>query len=179
MMIDPVFEMVFRLTAAVLLAAAAWHKLRHPHEFWQALAGYRLLPEHLERPFVTLFPLVEGLTALALLVPYTSGGGAYMAIALWGLYGTAIFANLLRGRTEIECGCGGLSTDQHIHMGLVIRNLVLMALLATTLAGSLPREMSWLDNLISLFGSTSFLLLYIAADTLMRNNATFRSEASI
>ncbi|MEQ9520346.1 MAG: MauE/DoxX family redox-associated membrane protein [Parvibaculum sp.] len=177
-MVDPVFDMVFRFAASLLLASAAWHKLQAPYDFRRALAGYKILPGSFERPLVVVIPVLEGVIALGLIVaPLTAVWGVYAAICLWLLYAAAIFANLLRGRTEIECGCGGLSSDQHIHKGLVMRNLVLVALLALTLDGTFSRDLVWLDGFAILFGTVMLLVLYITADTLMRNHATFQHEA--
>lgn len=174
---DPVFDITIRSAVAFILLGAAWHKLRAPYDFWGVVAGYQILPTVLERPLTRALPFVELLIALMLFMPVFKNYTALAAICLFSLYAGAIFYNLMRGRTEIDCGCGGFSSEQRIHMGLVGRNIVIIALIAATLGGHTPRDMIWFDGVTILGGTVMLLLLFIAADTLMRNHAAFQKEA--
>ena len=174
---DPVFDLTIRCSIAAILIGAAWHKLRAPYDFWGVVAGYQIVPTTLERPLAHALPIVEMLIALMLLVPVFKIYATLLAICLFSLYAGAIFYNLMRGRTEIDCGCGGFSSDQRIHMGLVGRNIAIIALIAVTLGEPTSRDMIWLDAVSILAGTAMLLLLFVAADTLMRNHAAFQHEA--
>lgn len=174
---DPVFDITIRSAVAVILLGAAWHKLRAPYDFWGVIAGYQIVPTALERPLARTLPIAEMLITLMLFIPVFKNYAALAAICLFSLYAGAIFYNLMRGRTEIDCGCGGFSSEQRIHMGLVGRNIVIIALIAATLGRHTPRDMIWFDGVTILGGTIMLLLLFIAADTLMRNHAAFQKEA--
>ena len=57
-----------------------------------------------------LFPVISGLVLFILLVLYTTG----------------IVINLLKKRTTISCGCGGIAGNHHLSWFLVFRNIVLL-----------------------------------------------------
>ena len=168
-MLDPALDMALRGAAAALFATAAWHKLRDPIAFWQVLAAYRLLPEPLARPVSVLVPLAESAMALGLLFLPSSPAPIIAALSLWVLYGIAMAINLLRGRTQLDCGCGGLAADQTIGWALVGRNALLTGFAALLLLPTGTRAVLWLDGVTALFGALILLLLYASCDHLMRN----------
>ncbi|WP_454915177.1 MauE/DoxX family redox-associated membrane protein [Xanthobacter sediminis] len=121
----------------VVLARAALHKAAAWTEFRQTVADYALVPERLV-PAAAGALLAAELCAIGLLLaPPLRAIGGMLAAALLALYGLAMAVNLLRGRTAIDCGCGG--AGQPISWGLVARNGVLaaLALLAAQPAGAL------------------------------------------
>ncbi len=177
-MLDPVLDIALRGALTVLLFAAAWHKLRDPIGFWQAVAGYRLLGETLERPVSRAIPVAEILIALSLLIFPASALPVLMALALWCVYGGAMAANLLQGRSELECGCGGIGADQKIHWGLVTRNAVLAAVTASLLLPVASRTLSWFDYATTGFAVLILLLVYATAEHLLRNAALLDHEGT-
>ena len=113
---------------ALLLGVAAWRKVRDIGAFEAILADYRLLPELLMRPAAIATPAVEGALAAAWVVaPWQPDGalvaGVGTAVLMLG-YGLAMTTNLARGRSWIDCGCGG---GEELSWVLVGRNLVLAA----------------------------------------------------
>jgi methylamine utilization protein MauE len=171
LMLDPVFEIALRGTAACLLLAAAWHKLRNPIEFWQALSAYQLLNEKLARPVSRTLPVAEAGIALSLIVFSASALPVIAALLLWAAYGAAIAINLLRGRTEMKCGCGGIGADQSIHWGLVARNGVLVICTSLLLLPASGRVLAWLDIASGIFAIGLLAFLYAATEHLLRNAA--------
>ena len=167
--LDPALDMALRGAAAALFASAAWHKLRDPIAFWQVLAAYRLVPEPLARPVSILIPLVESTTALGLLFLPSSPAPIIAALSLWVLYGIAMAINLARGRTQLDCGCGGLAADQTIGWTLVGRNVLLAGFASLLLLPTGMRTILWLDGVTAFFGALILLLLYASCDHLMRN----------
>ncbi len=123
--VDPALAIALRAGLALLLVAAALHKLRDLAAFRAALAGYRLLPERALGAAAAAFALAE-LGAAGALVLGERGGEA--AACLFALYSCAIGVNLLRGRREIDCGCFGPALRQPLSGALVARNAPLIAL---------------------------------------------------
>ena len=82
-------------------------------------------------------------------------------------------ANLLRGRRALDCGCG--ARPQPLGEGLVVRNVVLVAI---ALAAALPasgRALVALDAATIAGGAAALAALYAAADAALANGA--RSHA--
>jgi hypothetical protein len=177
LVLDPALDMALRGAAAVLFATAAWHKLRDPMGFWQALAGYRLLPQAMTRTAAQLLPWAEISCAVSLILFPESPLPIFAALGLWLVYGAAIAINLLRGRRQVDCGCGGLGADQTLHWGLVIRNGLLAALTALLLLAPSGRPFLWIDALTGLSGALVLLLLYASTEHLMRNRTLLHGEA--
>ena len=121
--------------AGILLLAAA-HKARNYLEFRGVLLQYRLLPESLVPAVAPLIIAAEAAAGLALLVPaatltpstavLTPATGSLMAALLLCLYTGAIAVNLGRGRSAIDCGCGGQATP--LSGWLLTRNGLLLCL---------------------------------------------------
>jgi hypothetical protein len=142
---DPLLDLVVRAALALLFAGAAFHKLRDTATFREIVRAYRVVPPALlwASPVVAA---VEGGLALALLVPRWRALAALAAAVVLVAYAAAIAANVVRGRRDIECGCGAPGTRQPLSGWLVGRNLVLaLAAVATALPPS-HRPFLWLDG---------------------------------
>jgi len=111
------------LFAAGLFATAALHKLRTFIEFTGFVSGYRLLPEALIRPAsgIVVAAEIAAIPGALHLIPALS---QLPTLLLLG-YAAAMGVNLLRGRSDIDCGCGG--TPMPISWMAVARNLMLAA----------------------------------------------------
>jgi hypothetical protein len=123
-------------TAAILIALiflrAAWHKLRDIETFAAVSADYQLLPVWAIGGVARALIGLELGSAVALLMPPLEAAGSGMAMTLLLLYSAALTVNLLRGRKQFDCGCGG--APQGLGWGLVARNLLLVAIAALPLA---------------------------------------------
>ncbi|MAN62264.1 MAG: methylamine utilization protein MauE [Parvibaculum sp.] len=177
-MLDPVIDFAFRGAFAALLLSAAWHKLRDPIAFWQAVSGYKLLPQTFERPVSRIIPFVEIVIALSLFLFSASALPVLTALSLWIVYGGAIAINLLRGREELDCGCGGIGADQKIHWGLVVRNGVLAITTGFLLLPATDRALGWFDFATAGFAVLLLLLIYATAEHLLRNAALLGHEGT-
>lgn len=120
---DPVTTLIVRYALALLFAGAALHKLFDRRRFDGIVLDYRLAPPRLALRIARLLPLLELLIAGGLAIPWPPASPA-AALLLAG-YGLAMAINLVRGRREIHCGCGGL--PQRLSLWLVARNAVLAA----------------------------------------------------
>ncbi|GAA4500899.1 MauE/DoxX family redox-associated membrane protein [Gluconacetobacter tumulicola] len=88
-----------------LLFAAGLAKLRDHDGFLTTLAAYRLVPAALLESTAWALAGAEtavGVTLLAGLAPLTASLGAALLFAMFAL---AMAINLLRGRTDLSCGC--------------------------------------------------------------------------
>ena len=160
---------------ALLLGAGAWRKLRGLGAFEAILADYRLLPRWLIRWAAVAIACCEGaLAGVWLAAPWLSattiiaGIGTALLIAV---YGGAITLNLLRGRSWIDCGCGG---GEQLSWMLVVRNLVLTGFALLPLAIIDPEPPTWADFAVSAPILAIAALLYLAARTLLENAAAMR-----
>ncbi|HEV7735399.1 MAG TPA: MauE/DoxX family redox-associated membrane protein [Candidatus Binatia bacterium] len=159
---DPTLHLTLRIALALLLAAAAAHKLRDRAAFQATLAAYQLIP-------ASLAPVVIGIelgVAVALCVPTFGNTGVLAAAALLLLYAIAIGVNLVRGR-DIDCGCAGPAARRPIGGGLVVRNVVLAVAALLGLAPLQPRPLVWMDAVTVVAAVLALSALYGAADHLL------------
>jgi hypothetical protein len=166
--LDPVVSTIIALGVALLFCAAALHKLKDWSRFRTALAGYGLVPSSLNPAAALSFVALESLTAATLPFIGSRRIGAFLAAALLVSYALAIFINLLRGRTSIDCGCLGAGQRNRIGGWMVIRNL---GLAAATFAATLPttgRSLTSLDVVTIVGAVLTLAALYAAQDSLQR-----------
>ncbi len=153
------------LFAALILVRAAIGKARDLAAFEGALDGYRLLPFWSLPAAKIGFPVVEAVIAAALLIPPLRALAGYAAAGLLTLFAAAMAINLIRGRREIDCGCGGPGSRQTLSWGLVIRNLLIAAALviAAVLAGP---DIVWRAVPLAAVAAGAAFLLYLGLETL-------------
>jgi len=168
-MIDPTLPHMFAALLAIVLLAGAWTKLRDVGGFVFAVGQYRLLPLALAPAAAWSLLAAEGVAGVLLLPLATRVAGAWLASAVLSVVTTAVVVNLLRGRRDIDCGCGGPEGAQHLSWGLVLRNALLIAAALLAVAGVAPRDLVWLDRLTVLAGALALYGLYAAANQLMVN----------
>jgi hypothetical protein len=155
---DPAVVWVLRASLALLFAAAAFHKLRAPRGFAVTLEAYALLPRALVSAFAWALAGAEVVLAAALLVPGLGAKPAAGGALLLLVYSGAIGANLLRGRTDIDCGCLGPAARQPLSPWLLARNGVLVVGCLALLAPVSSRPLVWADA-VSIVGATLGLAL--------------------
>ncbi len=166
-MIDPVWSLALRSVLALLLVSTAVAKLRDLGGFSATLAGYRLLPAALARPVATGLVAAELALALGLWLPSLRALCALGIAVLLSLYGLAITINLVRGRRDIDCGCGGPFGRQTLSEALLLRNALLVGAALASALPVAPRALGWLDlwTLVAVVAATA--LLYSAANALL------------
>jgi hypothetical protein len=170
--IDPLLQLVIAVALALLFASAAMHKRSEPARFRAQLAAYGLLPADLVRPAAATLPWLELGIALLLVPAATRGATGAVAAILLSAYAGGIAVNLLRGRADIDCGCGG--TAQPLSWSLVLRNLALASAAALLLAPAADRavlitDALWLAILVPLL-----VIAYAALGEILRNAALLR-----
>jgi len=166
-----------RLAVAAIFLEAAQHALSDRQDFAGVLAAYRIAPVSWAEAIGVTLPALQIVAAIALMVPRLAVPGAWLALALLLLFTVAISINLWRGRTHIDCGCGGDS--QRISYALVMRNLVLTAAVAGALAAPVHAHFGGAFT-VGVAGFAVFLTgLYFAANQLLGNAQAFAARGGL
>ena len=163
--IDPIVDFALRGGLALILALAAMHKFNDRPTFEGQLGAYQLLPEAFVHAASRAIPLCELAVALCLLA--RSEHAAYLGAGLFAIYAGAIAINLLRGRRDIDCGCGGTDGHQALHPALVIRNLVMALGAGAIILPQTMRVTDFSDYAIAGLAGLTGVALYLAANTLI------------
>ncbi len=168
--LDPTLPHMCAAALAIIFIGGAWHKLSDRDAFAMAVEQYRLVPESWSGAIAWGLPLWELAAGGLLLVTAAREWGALLALALLLAVTAAVVANLLRGRSHIDCGCGGPEGGQHLSWGLVARNLLLAVMTWAAVAMETSRQLVWLDGLTVAAGTLGLYGLYAAANQLMANH---------
>jgi len=175
-MLDPLVIKLVSLAFALLLAAAAWHKLAAQARFRGILGAYQVLPELAVAPVAALIPALEAALAAAWALAWNLPATALATAALLAVYSLAIALNLRRGRTFIDCGCGfGAAGGQQLSGCLLWRNGALIALALSAALPSAGRDLLWIDYLGLACACFALMLIYAAASQLLLNAQTIQS----
>jgi hypothetical protein len=137
------------VAVGLVFVQAAIAKLRHRDLLPGVLANYRLLPEALIAPAAMILPWAELLIGLALL----AGGQPFAvlpAAVLLSAFAAAMAINIVRGRSQIDCGCGRSQLRQPLSWLLVARNIALVGVILPRLLPAPPS--SSLDLVLALAG---------------------------
>lgn len=165
---DPVIVRTLGAAVAVVLLAAAWPKLRDREVFAATVDNYRLLPPAFVPAAASVLPIAEIAAALALLYAPTRLWGAAGAAALILLFAAAIAVNVVRGRVDFDCGCGG-GDHPRLSWALVARNAIVAgAALAAFFEGP-SRPFEAVDALTVAGGTAALVALYHFSNLLLAN----------
>lgn len=117
-----------RVILSILFLSAAVSKLMHFDKHVGVVQDYQIVPERFVRLFSQLEVAAEIAVGMMLWVGLLPGLAALGATGLLVMYGIAISINLLRGRTEVSCGCGGAAGSHQLSWWLVLRNALLLGI---------------------------------------------------
>jgi hypothetical protein len=166
-MLDPAIGYLIVAGIALLFASAAAHKLRDLARFAAVFAAYGVLPDAPARRVAWLIPGLELGIALALCWEPSRRAALVSAVAVLIAYATALGVNLLRGRRDLDCGCGALRGRRRIADWMVWRNLWLAAVLSIAALPWSPRPFGATDWLTVVGGLVAGATLYAALDRLL------------
>ena len=175
MIFDPALNLIAALILSYVFIVAGLHKCRAPAEFATTLANYKIMPESLARQGVYLVPVAEIMTGVALLIPATARLAAFSAGALLCIYIAAIGINLLRGRRNIDCGCGGPAQKQTISEWMIVRNGLLLGLVFIAGSRVETRALLWFDWLTIILATVMGCLFYNIINQLLVNKDLLKS----
>ena len=160
------------LVLAYVLMAAALHKWRRLDEFAAIIVNYRVMPPSLAPPLSYLIPITECALALALLPAVTGRYAAAGAMLLLSVYMAAIAVNLLRGRRDIDCGCGGAAA-QRLSGWLLLRNGLLLVLCAAAAWREQLRIFGWYEWGVIVPAAVAGCVFYSAGNQLLANRDSY------
>ncbi len=167
---DPVVTHLVAAALAMLLLVGAWQKLRDQVAFRTALEAYDIVPAtSMSGVFAWALPVGEIVAGVALVIDRTRGAGVMLGALLLTVVTAAVVINLVRGRTDLGCGCGGIEDEQSLSWALVARNGVLLALLAMVSLEPAVRELRALDYLTIAAGACGLYGLYALVNQLLAN----------
>ncbi|MCY4212349.1 MAG: methylamine utilization protein MauE [Gammaproteobacteria bacterium] len=153
---------------AGVFAVAAVHKVKNHLEFRGILDQYRIMPPPLVPVAASVVVALEWAVCLMLVVPAWRWLGAALAAGLLLLYAAAIALNLYgRGRTSMDCGCGGEATP--LSGWLLLRN-GLLALLACAPWLAVPSAATgWAGGILATLMTAVLWLAYAVGNQLLAN----------
>lgn len=163
---------VLALALAIILAAAAIHKLAERERLTRATVGLLRLEPALAMPATMAAAAIEFAAALALLFPASRPAGALLAALLWAGYGAALLAARRRGDGGIDCGCdfgarrGGIGRFS-IARALALATAALVLCLSPSGNGGIDVQ--------SIFAALAFVALLFAAGEIAHLPASSRS----
>ena len=175
MELDAAIHSLISVFFALLLLWASVHKFSDRSQFIGILASYRLLPSSLIILFALGIPLLELGLGLAWITDFQPEVVALTTAALLAVYSGAMGINILRGNTEIDCGCG-LSSSKHktagyqkLSAGLLVRNSILVLLSLCALLPSNHRVLGMVDYASLALACVVLFLIYAALNQLLAN----------
>lgn len=166
MLLDPVIAMAIQASMALLLAAAAWHKLRDWPRIGGVIAGYRMLPQAASSLAAAVLIAIElSLAAGTLISRKMLLGAAALLLA----YAFAIGLNILRGNDRIDCGCTAkLTAAPRLRWAMCARNagIALVAITVGSLSVSV-RPIVWIDLITIVCVLVGLWILYATYEATM------------
>lgn len=115
-----------RVGLAGMFLYAGVLKLLDPAALALDISHYRLLPDAIAPWLALVLPVLEVITALALLTPSYARGGAALSALMLALFAAAMAQAKLRG-IDLACGCFG-DDSQQVSFGKVALNVGLAIL---------------------------------------------------
>nr|WP_256437631.1 MauE/DoxX family redox-associated membrane protein [Brevibacillus sp. HB1.2] len=117
-----------RSIIGTIFLTAGYMKIKNIEEHSQVIKEYQLIPNTFI-PHVTRFLIIiEIICGIGLYLGMYKNFTLFTSLALLVVYSVAITINLLRGRNEISCGCGGVLGTHNLSWKQVIRNGFLLLL---------------------------------------------------
>lgn len=165
--VDPVFSLLAIAALALLFGSAALAKLRNRARFAAVFEAYDVLPVPIAKVLAVVLPFIELAVAIGLFVTQIRSAAAGAAGALLLIYGAGIAWNLARGRRDIDCGCEGFGERRPIAPWMLVRNALLIGVVAVAAAVPTARPVVLTDVLTIAGGLAVFVLVYFAADRLL------------
>lgn len=115
----------FRLVLSLIFFVSSFSKIRYPQHFITTIDSYELLSESWYKLSAFTIIASEIAVAMMLLVGWQSRLAAMIGFVILVVFSFAIGVNLVRRRTNLDCGCFGRKYTQKISFGLIVRNLAL------------------------------------------------------
>ncbi|TKD72286.1 MauE/DoxX family redox-associated membrane protein [Pseudalkalibacillus hwajinpoensis] len=121
--------LLLQLVLGLIFLSSAIEKLVNFTKHVVAVKSYEILPDRFARPFSRVEVAIELVSSLLLIIGMFPWISITFLVFLLVLYSYAMVFNLLKGRKEFNCGCGGIMGDHRLSWLLVLRNLIMVLIL--------------------------------------------------
>ncbi|WP_337983213.1 MauE/DoxX family redox-associated membrane protein [Lysinibacillus sp. C5.1] len=122
------FELFIRICMAIIFFSSSISKYNTLDKHIGIIENYKVLPPSWSSVVGKLDVLVEFCLGILLLLGLFQFLSGLIAGGLLLIYTMAIVINIMRGRKEISCGCGGVLGNHNLSWKLVIRNIILVSI---------------------------------------------------
>ncbi|QSF35850.1 DoxX family membrane protein (plasmid) [Priestia megaterium] len=119
-------ELFLRVFLAFIFLSSAISKYNNFDKHIGIISDYKVIPSNFSKIAGRLDFIAELAVGILLIIGLLEIVAIIGAVSLLFVYITAISINLLRGRTEISCGCGGVLGNHQLSWKLVVRNILLI-----------------------------------------------------
>jgi uncharacterized membrane protein YphA (DoxX/SURF4 family) len=151
---------ILTLMPAYIFFFSSITKVNDYSKHLEVVKSYNILPHSLIKFVTTTMIIVELFASVIVIIDIATFYGIICLIFLTLIYTLAIQINLLRGRRDLSCGCGGVLGDHKLSYKLVIRNSAILGLLLLSLTFSGDR-LSLITYLYLNLFVTSLFFLYM------------------
>lgn len=121
-----IFTLLIRIGLTSILVTSAFSKFKDMSGHEESIRNYEIVPDRFVRRLGRLNVWTELILGLLILLGIFYKTSIILFLLLMSAYTTAIIVNLLRGRTDLSCGCGGIVGENLISWKLVVRNAVIL-----------------------------------------------------
>ncbi len=94
------------------------------------IKNYDIVSESQAKFFSRIDPSFELVASIMMILGIYTKYALLLVLLLITLYSISIVINLLKGRTNIECGCGGLLGSHNLSWKLIYRNALLILMIS-------------------------------------------------
>jgi Methylamine utilisation protein MauE len=122
-------RLFLRLFIGFLLLSVSVNKLKDLRQFRQGIRDYQVLPAFIESsekfltPISLIIALGELIVGLTLITGIQLTFSVIFTQCLFFIFSGALSINLVRGRKDLSCHCGGALGNHFISWWLVVRNV--------------------------------------------------------
>jgi uncharacterized membrane protein YphA (DoxX/SURF4 family) len=166
------FLLVLRVLTSYLFLSTAFHKMFNYRQHIQIVDNYQIFKRRYTPTFVIFSIFVEITVSISLLVGLFIKWSLAIALFLLLVYTQAVLINLIRGRYDLSCGCGGIVGNDFISYKTIMRNIILMLLILVQFISvsplfsieeytTNPNNFDWKDSLILITLSTVLIAFYV------------------
>ncbi|MCQ9156527.1 MauE/DoxX family redox-associated membrane protein [Acidomonas methanolica] len=160
------------ISISTLISLVFLRSFLHKIVGFQIFAGYvedyRLMPLRQVQTVSLFIVVAELLVVISQSLPAGRIVGLLLAALLLFFYSCGISINIKRGRSRIECGCGGGA--QALSWSLVARNSILIGLIAIAITQQ-NLSSSVLGNAVGVVGGISFWTTFLLGDQIIANSS--------
>ncbi|MED1436324.1 MULTISPECIES: MauE/DoxX family redox-associated membrane protein [Bacillus cereus group] len=182
-----VVEQFVRFLIICIFISTIYSKVVQREKHIEVIRNYKIVVDKWIIPFFYLNISLEIIIVVGLATKLFVILSIVISLLLINMYTIAIIINLLRGRKNITCGCGGIVGDSSLSVLLVLRNGILLMLcglalyinMNNSINYSIVHELVLNRTYIVLLMCFSLILLYLCSVELKTVYLKFKELSSL